>query len=330
MTTAPRTYAALATLFALSTLAASGCSAAGSASDAPQDDGGRATADGRPGGGPDGAADPSAGDEDCSEPVEDRPALSTCVRHVTGRAVDVAGKPLAALVISICGGVCYFSKTAADGSFDAHVGRFIDHARFSVLIHGRPKYASLFNELPAPTGDRITLDAAIVVPQYDALGTVLPADGSPAGSATAGAVTVSWPAGTEFELDIEDVADKESGRTLKSGRWADLTKVPAFATGQNLLSLYALAPFGMKTCTKRPCASTNLVKLSVTLANETGLPAGTAVELVVLQTDLFSVPNTAGKAKVAATGKVSADGKTITTDAGQGLSTLTWVGVRKK
>ncbi|MEO7097343.1 MAG: hypothetical protein ABI175_29045, partial [Polyangiales bacterium] len=151
-----------------------------------------------------------------------------------------------------------------------------------------------------------------------------------AGSATAGPVTIAWPAATEFDLDVEDVADKDTGRLIKSAKWADLTKVPTFAVGQNLLSLYGLAPFDMKTCTKRPCESTNLLKMSVTLANETGLAAGTAVELVVLETDLFSVPFTAGTAKVAATGKVSADGKTITTDAGQGLNSLTWIGVRKK
>jgi hypothetical protein len=318
-------YPALFTLF----FAAVGCSSSTSG-DTPPADTGTGTTDTKVGGGTDTSGDTPA-DEDCSEAVEDRPPLSACVRHVTGKAVDVAGKPLADLVVSVCGGVCYFSKTIADGTFDAHIGRFINHTQFSVLVHGRPKYASLYDALPAPgSGDLINIATPIMVPAYDAIGDVLPADGSPAGSATAGAITVSWPAATEFDLDVEDVADKETGRTMKSAKWTDLTKVPTFATGKGFLSLYALAPFDMKTCTKRPCESTNLVKLSVTITNETGLPAGTAVELLVLDTDLFSVPFTAGTAKVAATGKVSADGKTITTDPGQGLTSLTWIGVRKK
>ena len=319
-------------LIALSTLAfaAFGCSSSSSGNNAGGTDTGGVQADTGTGGA-DTGGDETPTEEDCSEAVEDRPPLSACVRHVTGSAVDPSGKPLADLVISVCGGVCYFSKTGADGTFDAHIGRFINHTQFSVLIHGRPKYASLYDTLPAPkSGDLITITTPIVVPLYDAIGKALPDDGSPAGSDTAGPVTVSWPAGTEFELDVEDVADTTTGRMLKSAKWADLTKVPTFATGKSLLALYGLAPFDMKVCTTRPCDDTNLVKLSITLANETGLPAGTAVELVVLDTNLFGIPFTAGTGKVAATGTVSADGKTITTDAGQGLTSLTWIGVRKK
>ena len=319
-------------LFVLSTLAfaAFGCSSGTSGDSAGGTDTGVVKGDTGTGG-TDTAGDETPTEEDCSEAVEDRPPLSACVRHVTGSAVDPSGKPLADLVISVCGGICYFSKTGADGTFDAHIGRFINHTQFSVLVHGRPKYASLYDTLPAPAaGDLIALKNPIVVPLYDSIGKDLPADGSPAGSDTAGPVTVSWPAGTEFELDVEDVADTATGRMLKSAKWADLTKPPTFAVGKNVLALYGLAPFDMKVCTARPCDDTNLVKMSVTLTNETGLPAGTAVELIVLDTNLFSIPFSAGTGKVAATGTVSADGKTITTDAGQGLTSLTWIGVRKK
>ena len=55
----------------------------------------------------------------------------------------------------------------------------------------------------------------------------------------------------------------------------------------------------------------------------------TEVDLMVLGDDYSSTPPTVGILAVAASGHVSADGTTIQTDPGEGISELTWLAVRK-
>ena len=80
----------------------------------------------------------------------------------------------------------------------------------------------------------------------------------------------------------------------------------------------ALAPFQAKP--SKPVA--------LTLDEAGGLPAGSAVELVVMSDDILTNDNKGGLPRVAAKGRVSADGKRIETDPGEGLDVLTWVAVR--
>ena len=267
--------------------------------------------------------------DDCKEDPADIPAGSICIHDVTGKVTDTSGAPLGNLVVSVCGGVCYFAKTAADGTFNAHPGSHMVPDRFAVLVHGRPDKASVYSKLPKTTAEgSIALPKPIMTVGYDKTGPALPADGA-GGTVTAGDVTIKAPSGTAFDLDVEDVANGDAGRLFRSTKWTASTP-PDFAVGGNVLALYALAPFATRTCAVTPCTDTNLIKVAVTVANTTGLPAGTAVEFVVMGTNLFSKPPNAGVLVVEATGTVSADGATITTDAGQGLTDLSWLGIRKK
>lgn len=84
--------------------------------------------------------------------------------------------------------------------------------------------------------------------------------------------------------------------------------------------LRALAPFAL-TAT-RP--------IGVTIRDAGGLAPNTAVEFVALGHDILSTPPTAGTAQVVATGRVSADGASVSTDPGQGPTVLTWIGVRPR
>jgi hypothetical protein len=62
----------------------------------------------------------------------------------------------------------------------------------------------------------------------------------------------------------------------------------------------------------------------VTLPNRLGLAAGSPVELWQQRPFILtSLP--AGVLELAARAHVSADGQTIRTDSGEGLSTLTWI-----
>jgi hypothetical protein len=70
--------------------------------------------------------------------------------------------------------------------------------------------------------------------------------------------------------------------------------------------------------------------MGVTLKNSAGLAASAAVDLMVLGDDYMSTPPSVGVLAVAASAHVSADGQTIQTDPGEGISELTWLGVRLK
>ncbi len=275
-----------------------------------------------------------AAEPDCSEPVEDRPPGAVCVHDVRGLVVQEAdGKtPVAGKVVSVCGNVCYYGGTNGAGNFSTHVGHYISIVQYQVLIHGRPDRASLYVKLPAPNSDGdIVFATPIVVPSYDSMGPPLPEDDAPGGKLTAGDVTLTVPDGIEYDLDPEDVALGSDGRLLRSVRWTSAT-LPSFVAGSDVAALYALAPFSVRFCKSRPCpdAAENPTRIPVSLKNTTSLPAGTAVEFFILGTDLYSVPRNAGVLVVQATGKVSADGKTIDTDAGQGINELSLIGVRAK
>ena len=70
--------------------------------------------------------------------------------------------------------------------------------------------------------------------------------------------------------------------------------------------------------------------MGIVLRNTAGLPPSSAVDLMVLGDDYFSMPPDVGELAVQAAGHVSADGKTIQTDPGEGIVELTWLGVRPK
>jgi hypothetical protein len=147
---------------------------------------------------------------------------------------------------------------------------------------------------------------------------LLPPDGAPASSVTVGDLTLLVADGTTFDLDIEDFANGNAGRTLRVAA-VPLASAPSYATAANVDAIYALAPSG----------TVPSVKVGVILKNSAALPASSAVELLVLGDDYFSTPPNVGTLAVAASAHVSADGQTIQTDPGEGIGKITWLAVRK-
>ena len=269
---------------------------------------------------------------DCSEPVDERPVGGVCIHDVTGKIVAQDGTPLAKLIMSVCGGVCYFAQTDASGNFDAHVGHYIIPGQFNLLIHGRPDYASMYTTLPTPTTDgNIVFATPIPTPKYDQVGDPFPADDAASAKVTSGDITLTTPDKAEYDLDPEDVANGDAGRLFRSVKWTAST-LPDFVAGSDVAVLYALAPFNMRVCATAPCPNEDatLMKMPVSIKNTTTLAPGTIVEFFTLGTQLYSSPPTAGKLLVQATGTVSADGKTIDTDPGQGINETSFLGVRAK
>lgn len=301
----PASLGAVVLLAALAS--ASGCS---SSSDAGQPSG-------------DAAADAIDG---CSVPSDEPGA--TCLRTVSGKVTDVDGAPVVGKTISVCGIACYYAETDANGAFVAKIGANLVTGSYAVLAHGRPEYASLYSKLPTTGGEHLTI-ATMKLPKYTAGSTELPADGAAASSITAGDLTLDVPTGTKFNLDVEDVGTP-TGRQLRLGA-AKVDDLPTFAADTGALALYALSPFGATSVLAGSSGpgGAKASKLGVRIQNKIGLPAGQKVEFFVLGVNLLSKPPSAGTAMTVAKGTVSADGATIATDAGEGISTLSWLGVKK-
>jgi hypothetical protein len=284
-----------------------GCSSSSGASAQPLTDAGADTVDG------------------CSIPSDDPTA--TCIRTVTGKLTDVDGQPIAGKTISVCGTICFYAQSGADGTYTANINTNLATKSFAVLAHGRPEYASLYSKLPTGAGEHITM-APMRLAKYEG-GTELPADGAPATSVTSGVLTIDVPDGTTFDVDVEDI-ELPTGRQLRVGK-ANVADLPDFAKPAGADALYGLGPFAASAIASSSASGPGAkgAKMAVHLKNEIGLAAGQKVEFFVLGVNLLSTPPSAGNALTVAKGTVSADGKLIETDAGEGISTLSWLGVRK-
>ena len=98
-----------------------------------------------------------------------------------------------------------------------------------------------------------------------------------------------------------------------------LASAPSYAAANSVAAIYALAPSGAKPS----------IPMGVSLRNAAGLPASAGVDVLVLSDDYFTSPPAVGTLLVQATAHVSADGTTIQTDKGQGITEITWLAVRQ-
>jgi hypothetical protein len=262
----------------------------------------------------------------CSDPPDARPPGATCVLEAKGTVEDLSGAPLDKLVMTFCGGQCYGTQSGAAGTFTIPIGTFLPTEDYAMHADGRPDYAVDYYRLTAnePSVISVTMHLPAMPPSTVSL----PADGSPASSVTVGDLTLLIPDNTMFDLDIEDYGTA-IGRILRVAS-VPLAKAPAYATAANVDAIYALAPSGAYSRPDVDGGSQSLVKMGVTLKNSAGLPASAAVDLMVLGDDYSSTPPNVGILAVAASAHVSADGQTIQTDPGEGISELTWLGVRRK
>jgi hypothetical protein len=264
------------------------------------------------------ATAPDDGEAPCARPPSERPANSVCVREVRGQVLDTDGAPRVDVPVTVCGPVCWLDRTGADGRFAVRVGDFVPTAIYSVLAHARPDHATVYVPLPETVGagDVITLAEPLRVPRYTVTGDVVDGD---AGVARAGGVTVSVPADARLELDLEDFELGELGRRLRVAQ-VPLDRAPPFAREGRVQAVWALAPFALTST--RP--------LGLRLPNTLGLAPGASVDLVMMGGDILPPRSNAGRAVDAARAVVSADGASVETLPGEGVSLLTWVGVRAR
>jgi len=293
--------------FAILALASSACSpaataAAGMGGDAGPEDGGIPT---------------------CSDAPDADTDGETCVREAYGQVEDLSGAPLPSLVMTFCGAQCYGTQSDDAGAYVIPIGAFLPTEDYALHADGRPDHAVDYLRLGADEPQIIT--ATMHLPTLPPSSVVLPPDLAPASSVTEGDLTLQVPDGTFFDLDIEDFGTA-TGRILRVAA-LPLASAPAYARAANAAAIYALAPSGAKSRLMNMAGA--LIDMGVILKNSAGLPASAAVEFLVLGDDYESTPPTVGVLSVQATGHVSADGQTIQTDPGQGISELTWLAVRK-
>lgn len=274
-----------------------------------------------PDGGTETAADMSAPADlthadGCTDPESKWPDGGTCVVAVAGRIVDEKGQPIAGRVVTTCGSTCFFGKSASDGSFTVHVGSHIPVAEFAVDVHGSPDLASYYTPLLALAGDSIAFPSPLVVPTLPTSGPLLPMDGS-AAILTSGDVTVTLADGTKVSLPIDDVGIGDAGMMLRALTVADPSKLPFIDGANPPLALYGLGPF--EVVFSQPVA--------LAFANTTQLLPGAAVDVYLMRGLALAGPP-AGRFDLAASAHVTSDGKSIATDPGQGVLTLTWIALR--
>jgi len=270
-----------------------------------------------------GAAGDSAAS--CHTPSGQRPGRSTCILEAKGTVADLAGVPLVNTVVTLCGSQCYATRTGDGGVFDiSPVGDFLDTENFAIHADGRPDHA--VDYLRLTRGEPQVINVTMRLPTLPPSSVLLPPDLVPASSVTQGDLTIAIPDSTFLDLDVEDFGTT-AGRTLRVAS-VPLSSAPPYALAANVDALYALAPSGAKA--KWMDRSGALLKMGVALKNSAGLPALAEVELLVLGDDYFSTPPSVGLLSVVATAHVSVDGSTIQTDPGEGISELTWLGVRRK
>jgi hypothetical protein len=253
----------------------------------------------------------------CSAPPDKRPDGGTCVLEAKGTVSDLAGVALPDLVMTMCSpATCYGTRADDAGAYVVSIGDFLVTQNYAVHADGRPDHAVDYFRLGANEPQVITVDMR--VPPLPPSTVLLPPDSAPASSVTVGDLTLQIAAGTTFDLDIEDFGT-DAGRTLRVAPVA-LEDAPSYAAANNVDAIYALAPSGAKP--SQP--------MGVVLRNAAALPAAAAVDLLVLSDDYFSTPPSVGTLVLAASAHVSADGSTIQTDPGQGISEITWLAVRRK
>lgn len=216
----------------------------------------------------------------------------------------------------MCSRVCYGAAAGDDGVFSIPVGAYLRSSDYALHVSGRPSFADVYTKVPAAANDAIAIGAPIRLPALPANGPMLPTSPTSAASRIESAgLALDLPAGVSLTVDVADVALGDLGRQLRVAA-VPTSDTPDFARRlPGVAAMFAIAPPGAVAS----------APLGVHITNDAALPPGTAVEILVLDDDYAPLPPTAGTARPAAKAHVSADGRTIDTDEGEGITHLTWL-----
>jgi hypothetical protein len=249
------------------------------------------------------------GPQPCTDP--NPPAGSICPLVVTGSLSAESGTMVDGLVVSVCASSCFYGSADGSGAFRVAIDQHVLVDQYALELHGRPSALSYYTPLPMTGGNSLVFPAPLPLLVVPSSGAAIAEDGS-AQVVSNGDLTLTIPSGTKVLFSVEDFGVPH-GHELRVRR-IDAPATMPFVSGKAPALLYAISPF--------EAAFTKPVAVSV--ANAAGLAAGAAVEVRSLGGLVNDAPP-AGRLAHVATAHVSSDGATITTDAGQGITELTWL-----
>jgi len=252
------------------------------------------------------------------------PFAVTCV---AGTVSDETGAPLVNQAVALCASDrCFFSRSDSTGWFALRMP-FPTISEFALYFPSDPprhtpfcRYAELcddavhlcndFRLYPAPT-------TGVAVPPSGAL----PADlRIEAGDGAA----MILPAGAEVLLPIEAV-----DFFLTFSRFPLAEHVPCFIDPARLpLALWVVTPLDTEIIEPDTSLDPVFLPASLDLPNDTGLAAGTVVDVYVLGgVHALDAGLAEGEWRRGTSATVSADGTRIRTATGDGIGYLTWFGI---
>lgn len=262
----------------------------------------------------------SCTDDACHPPPFDLHCVGGTVR-------DETGAPLGDQAVALCAaGRCYFARSRSDGWFTASIPasvtavesialyfpsdppRHSPFCRLEALCDGTVELCDEFRLYPAPT-------TGVDLP-YGALPTEVRVEATDGGALVLPAgVEVLPPVGAEQRLALSLFPLAEHAPCF-----LDPTDLPTALYVVTALDTLIIEPGTMTDPVLRPAG--------LDLPNETGLPAGSVVDVFVVG---GSHPQDAGLEEgewsAATTATVSTDGTRIRTADGEGLAYLTWFGI---
>ena len=269
-----------------------------------------------------GAAGTGGGDVACKGPDYADPTTPKLkVGTVSAKIVDLAGNPAPAdLSVQVCGtNLCFYSKAGSMGQFS--VAATADGLQKPVFKFGD---ARAFAKLGIPV--TVTGMDAMGNTMFGTLTTAaLPTSGAALAAgkaATSGEVTIAVPSGGAVVVDETVYPDPVDQQLRAVTIPVDKAKEVLASGPSGIEQLYGVGPLEAVFC---PAAT-----VTVPNADAVKWPAGTDVEFWILGLDGASeewAPY--GAWLKVSDGKVSADGKTISTTS-TGLPLLSTFGVRKK
>ncbi len=257
----------------------------------------------------------------CGNITGDRERGGVCLHGVEGQLVDEQGVPIADTTVTVCAGGCFFGHSGPDGRFTVAVEQYLQVKLYSLLIHAQPRRTAYYLALPPLYAGHATFVVPLPVPAMPQDGPTLKDDKS-AQTLIAGGVTLTVDAGTDVFFSFEDELLPTLGHKLRPLRLSP-SQVPFLGDVKPAL-LYGFGPF--EALLGKPARLA--FDLSADDIHAGLLPAGSSVE-VLGQRGLSRGPPPGAALDRVALGHVSADGKRIDLDAGAGITTLTWIAVRK-
>ena len=261
----------------------------------------------------------------CAKDINPPADGAVCVATVSGRFVDLNGTPVHdGFGVSVCGFVCINGETDADGYFSVDIGRYLVLSEFSTLPHGRPLLAGYYFPLP-DTADSSDIDvgqlAYVPLPES---GAALDLLGTTEQQLESEGVRLVLAAGTQTKLAFEDLLEGELGAQFRAVEVSPTQFEAVRVSEYNFSSLHAVGPFEASFTNE----SDTPITIAPILPNSSGLPAGSAVEILAQGSYLYPEWLKPARFEVVSLGQVSDDGASISFDTGGGVEHLTWLGVR--